>query len=568
MNIGIPIKKQVLFLYKKLFLFLLLWYNLNMSNDKFTREQLNNLDKDFLITMMLKMQDQISEQTVAIQNLTEQIAIMNTKTFGKKSEKFQIDADQLNFFTEIFNEAESLIDGQLSIEPSMDEVIVPAHKRRKRKGKIDEDLMDLDTKIIEHTLTDEELSGYFPEGYKRLPDEVYKKLELIPAVFEVHEHHIAVYKGKNGKIVKAEHPKEMLNGSIATPSIVSAVIHGKYTNAVPLYRQEQEFARNDVNISRQTMANWVITSAERYISLVYDRMKEELLKSPVIHADETPVMVSKDGREGMHKNYMWVYRSGSMCKANQAVLYDYQKTRKADAPREFLADFDGKLVCDGYQVYHTLEKRDDTGFKVAGCWAHARRPFAQVYKSLGEEKAAGTVAAEALVQIQNIYHTDNGLQKLPLSQRKVRRKTLVKPLVDTFFKWCRNSAGRVPPSSETADSIKYCMNQEKYLRVFLEDPQIPLDNNLAEQAIRPFCVGKKNWKLIDTVHGAQASAILYSIVETAKANDLNIYNYFKHLLTEIPKHMDDTDLGFLDSMLPWSKKLPAECRKKKKTKSK
>ena len=539
-----------------------------MSNDKFTREQLNNLDKDFLITMMLKMQDQISEQTVAIQNLTEQIAIMNTKTFGKKSEKFQIDADQLNFFTEIFNEAESLIDGQLSIEPSMDEVIVPAHKRRKRKGKIDEDLMDLDTKIIEHTLTDEELSGYFPEGYKRLPDEVYKKLELIPAVFEVHEHHIAVYKGKNGKIVKAEHPKEMLNGSIATPSIVSAVIHGKYTNAVPLYRQEQEFARNDVNISRQTMANWVITSAERYISLVYDRMKEELLKSPVIHADETPVMVSKDGREGMHKNYMWVYRSGSMCKANQAVLYDYQKTRKADAPRDFLADFDGKLVCDGYQVYHTLEKRDDTGFKVAGCWAHARRPFAQVYKSLGEEKAAGTVAAEALVQIQNIYHTDNGLQKLPLSQRKVRRKTLVKPLVDTFFKWCRNSAGRVPPSSETADSIKYCMNQEKYLRVFLEDPQIPLDNNLAEQAIRPFCVGKKNWKLIDTVHGAQASAILYSIVETAKANDLNIYNYFKHLLTEIPKHMDDTDLGFLDSMLPWSKKLPAECRKKKKTKSK
>ena len=539
-----------------------------MSNDKFTREQLNNLDKDFLITMMLKMQDQISEQTVAIQNLTEQIAIMNTKTFGKKSEKFQIDADQLNFFTEIFNEAESLIDGQLSIEPSMDEVIVPAHKRRKRKGKIDEDLMDLDTKIIEHTLTDEELSGYFPEGYKRLPDEVYKKLELIPAVFEVHEHHIAVYKGKNGKIVKAEHPKEMLNGSIATPSIVSAVIHGKYTNAVPLYRQEQEFARNDVNISRQTMANWVITSAERYISLVYDRMKEELLKSPVIHADETPVMISKDGREGMHKNYMWVYRSGSMCKANQAVLYDYQKTRKADAPREFLADFDGKLVCDGYQVYHTLEKRDDTGFKVAGCWAHARRPFAQVYKSLGEEKAAGTVAAEALVQIQNIYHTDNGLQKLPLSQRKVRRKTLVKPLVDTFFKWCRNSAGRVPPSSETADSIKYCMNQEKYLRVFLEDPQIPLDNNLAEQAIRPFCVGKKNWKLIDTVHGAQASAILYSIVETAKANDLNIYNYFKHLLTEIPKHMDDTDLGFLDSMLPWSKKLPAECRKKKKTKSK
>lgn len=539
-----------------------------MSRDKLTREQLNNLDKDILITLFLDMQDRIAEQTAAIQNLTEQIAVMNTKAFGKKSEKIQFDADQLNFFTEIFNEAESLMEGQISLEPAVEEVIVPAHKRRKRKGKLDEDLMDFDSKVIEHTLTDDQLAELFPDGYSRLPDEVYRKLELIPAVFEVHEHHIAVYKGKNGKIVKADHPKEMLNGSIATPSLVAAVIHGKYTNAVPLYRQEQEFARNDVNISRQTMAGWVIKTAERYISLVYDRMKEELIKSPVLHADETPVMVTKDGREGMHKNYMWVYRSGSMCKANQAVLYDYQKTRKADAPQEFLTGFEGKLVCDGYQVYHTLENRDDTAFKVAGCWAHARRPFAQIYKSLGEKKAVGTVAAEALVQIQNIYHTDNQLLKLPPSERKKRRKSLVKPLVDSFFDWCRSSIDRVPPSSETADGINYCINQEKYLRTFLDDPYIPLDNNLAEQAIRPFCVGKKNWKLIDTVHGAEASAILYSIVETAKANDLNIYQYFKYLLTEIPKYMDNTDLCFIDSMLPWSKQLPAECRKKNKTKSK
>ena len=502
-----------------------------MKKDKLTREQLNSLDKDILITLLLGMQDQLAQQTLAIEKLTEQIAIMNSKTYGKKSEKIQLDENQLNFFAEILNEAESLLDGQISIESSVDEVIVPAHKRRKRKGKLNEDLMDFESKVIEHTLSDAELAEHFPEGYRRLPNEVYRKLELIPAVFEVQEHHIAVYKGKNGKVVKADHPKEMLNGSIATPSLVSAVIHGKYTNAVPLYRQEQEFARNDVNISRQTMANWVITTAERYISLVYDRMKEEILKSPVIHADETPVMVTKDGREGMHKNYMWVYRSGNMCRTQQAILYDYQKTRKADAPYEFLLGFAGKLVCDGYQVYHTLENREDTKFEVAGCWAHARRPFAQVYKSLGEEKARGTVAAEALVQIQNIYHTDNQLLKLQPSERKKRRKSLVKPLVDSFFDWCRNSHDRVPPSSETADGIKYCIKQEKYLRVFLDDPHIPLDNNLAEQAIRPFCVGKKNWKLIDTVHGAKASAILYSIVETAKANDLNIYQYFKHLLT-------------------------------------
>lgn len=538
-----------------------------MGKEKLTREQLNSLDKDILITLLLGMQDQLAQQTAATEKLTEQIALMNTRSFARKSEKCLTDDSQLSCFAEIFNEIESLVTEQTSMEPALEEVVVPAHKRRKAKGKLEEDLKDFPVKIVEHTLSEEELAECFPEGYKRLPDEVYKKLELIPAVFEVHEHHIAVYKGKNGNIVRADHPKEMLDHSIATPSLVSAIINSKYTNALPLYRQEQEFARNDVNISRQTMANWVMIAAERYISLLYDRMKEEIIKSSVIHADETPVMVTKDGREGMHKSYMWVYRSGSMCKANQAVLYEYQKTRKADAPGDFLKGFEGKLVCDGYQVYHTLENRTDTGFEAAGCWAHARRPFAEIVKSLGAEKASGTMAAEALMQIQAIYHADNLLLKLPPSERKKRRKLLVKPMVDGYFDWCREVQEKLTPSSETAKGIRYSLNQEKYLRVFLTDPQIPMDNNLAEQAIRPFCVGKKNWKLIDTVHGAQASAILYSIVETAKANGLNIYQYFRHLLTVIPQHMEDTTLDFLDDLLPWSKNLPEICRKKKKSES-
>ena len=559
--------KSLSFHKKRLFLLQQIWYNLSMNNDKLTREQLNSLDKDILVTLFLSMQDQLAQQTAAIEKLTEQIQLMNTRSFARKSEKHLTDSEQLSYFDEIFNEIEELVSDQTSMEPALETVIVPSHTRRKRKGKQEADLADFPVKVVEHTLTEEELKEHFPDGYGRLPDEIYKKLELIPAVFEVHEHHIAVYKGKNGKIVRANHPKEMLEHSIATPSLVSSIINSKYTNAMPLYRQEQEFARNDVNISRQTMANWVMVTAERYISLLYDRLKEEIMKSHVIHADETPVVVTKDGREGIHKSYMWVYRSGSMCKANPAVLYEYQKTRKADAPGEFLKGFKGKLVCDGYQVYHTLEGRQDTEFEAAGCWTHARRPFAQIVKSLGEEKAVGTVAAEALMQIQAIYHADNLLQKLPLSERKKRRKLLVKPLVDGYFSWCREMEGKLPPSSETAKGIRYSLNQEKYLRVFLTDGQIPLDNNLAEQAIRPFCIGKKNWKLIDTVHGAQASAILYSIVETAKANELNIYQYFRHLLTVIPQHMEDTNLDFLENLLPWSENLPEICRKKKTTES-
>ena len=552
--------------------------------EKLTFEQVNNFTKEELVSLFMETQEQLlksieqhealqhqlnkdsdamKQMSIQIEKLTEQIMLMNSRQFGKKSERYLTSSEQLTMLDFGFNEAEATIQGQLINEPDINTVIVPEHKRRKRTGKREEDLSGFPVTIVEHNLSEEELQEKFPKGYDRLPDEVYKKLELHPATFEVKEHHIAVYKGRNGEIAKAKHPKEMLNNSIATPSLVAAVINGKYVNAVPLYRQEQEYKRNDVNISRQVMANWVITTAERYISLVYDRIKKDLLNSPVIHADETPVTVVRDGREGIHKSYMWVYRTGDRCKAVTAILYDYQKTRKAEAPKEFLKDFSGKLVCDGYQVYHTLEKQDDVNFTVAGCWTHARRPFAEIVKSLGEDKAHGTVAYEALVQIQNIYHTDNALQKLPPSARKKKRKVLVKPLVDGFFEWIKASYMTIPPNSATAKGLQYCLNQEKYLRVFLSDPELPLDNNIAEQAIRPFCVGKKNWNIIDTLNGAEASAILYSIVETAKANNLNIYEYLKHLLTEIPKHMDEHNQDFLEEMLPWSRCLPEQCRKKK-----
>ena len=165
--------------------------------------------------------------------------------------------------------------------------------------------------------------------------------------------------------------------------------------------------------------------------------------------------------------------------------------------------------------------------------------------------------------IDMIYHADKKLKDLNISERQEKREIIVKPLVDNFFKWCKEGQLKIAPNSATAKAIKYCINQEQYLRVFLRDGAIPLDNNIAEQAIRPFCVGKKNWKIIDTINGAKASAIVYSLVETAKANELNIYQYLKLLLTEIPKHMEDSDLNFIESLMPWSKELPDICRKKK-----
>ena len=471
--------------------------------EMFSREQLNTLDKDMLVSLFLSLQEQLSLQNgniealkAHIERLTEQIALMNSKKFGKSTEKnlSNIDEEQINFFADILNEPEFHLRNLYVSEPDMDSVIIPEHKRKKRKGKREEDLEGFPVVVVEHTLTEDELAVAFPDGYTQLPDEVYKKLELIPATCEVHEHHIAVYKGKDETILKANHPKEMLNNSIGTPSLVAGIMNHKYTNAVPLYRQEQEFARNDVNISRQVMSNWIITTAERYLSLIYDKLKEELIKNPVLHADETPVMVSKDGREGMHKNHIWVYRTGALNKEKPVILYDYQKNRNIEASKNVLADFEGKLVCDGYQVYHSLEKEDDISFVVAGCWAHARRKFADIVKSLGKEKAKGTLAYEGILLIDTIYHADNRLKELTPEERLEKREMLVKPLVEAFFKWCKEGNDKLVSNSATADGIKYCLNQEKYLRVFLTDGAIPLDNNSAERAIRPFCVGKKNWK--------------------------------------------------------------------------
>jgi len=529
-----------------------------------TREQLNRVDKDVLITMILSMAQQLAEQTelikllkLEVESLSEKLSLSNTRQFAPSTEA-GLTEEQLSIYDMGFNEAEALTEGPVPEEAEMEEVV--SYKRKKKAGKRNEDLEGFPVEEIIHPIEEDRLAQLFPDGYTNLPDEVYRKLEMIPSTFKVIEHHLKVYKGKDGRIIRADHPKEMIDNSIATPSLVAAIINAKYINALPLYRQEQEYKRNGVSISRQTMANWCILSAERYLSLMTDRLKKELLLSHVVHADETPVIVKKDGREGSHKNYMWVYRSGEICSANPVVIYDYQRTRKADAPREMLNGFEGKLVCDGYQVYHGIEN-DTGGLTVAGCWTHARRPFAEVVKSLGKEKAKNTAAYEALLQIEQIYRKDNELLKLTPKERKRKRRLLVKPLVNGFFDWCREEKDRLRSAGKTREGITYCLNQEKYLRVFLTDPEVPLDNNPAERAIRPFCVGKKNWILIDTIKGAEASAVLYSLAETAKANDLKPYNYFKHLLTEIPKHMDDTNLEFLEDLLPWSDRLPDDCRK-------
>lgn len=298
-----------------------------------------------------------------------------------------------------------------------------------------------------------------------------------------------------------------------------------------------------------------------------ERLHQELLNEHVVQADETVVKVSKDGRPAGSDSRMWVYRSGEYNTETPVVLFDYRKTRSGDNPIEFLKGFTGYLECDGFSGYRKMNRLVDE-VSIACCWAHARRDFADAVKAYGEKKSGvqDTLAYRALEKIARIYLLDEKFKKLSPDERKKRRQTTVKPRVDAFFAWVKEHQNDVLAKGLTGTGFSYCLNSEKYLRVFLDDGLIPIDNSAAERAVRPFTVGRKNWQLIDTVNGAQASAIVYSIVETAKANNLKPYEYLRHLLTEIPKHMNDnsSELSFLDDLLPWSLSIPEACRKKEK----
>ena len=535
---------------------------------KYTEEQLNSVDKSFLIQLLLQQQEQLEAITKELhasnekmQLLMEQVILGKQNRFGRSSEKMedtsQICFREVNGTIVFFNEAEAVCDLNAA-EPEDLELKSP--KQPKRKGKKEADLSGLPVRRIDHYLSAEELEAEFGvRGWKQLPDAISRKYHFVPAKVEVEEHHIGVYASKTDEhMVKADHPKTLLHGSLVSPSLGAAIINGKYVNAVPLYRLEQEFQRYGLQITRQNMANWCIRLAEEYLSILYDYLHKELYFYHVIQADETPVLVNHDGRKAGSKSWMWVYRSGHLYQKRQIVLYEYQQTRNASHPREFLKGYDGICVTDGYQVYHTLEKELEE-LTIAGCWVHCRRRFDEALKLIPKSYQKESNTFLLMKQIQAIYREEGKLKDLSSDERLKQRQAVIKPLVDAFFAYLKTI--NVSKKDKFGDAVGYALNQEKYLRVFLTDGDVPIDNNASERAIRGFCIGKKNWQMIDTIHGAKSSAIIYSIVETAKANNLKPFDYVQHLLEEISKHMNDKDCSFLEDLLPWSEKLPAGIRK-------
>lgn len=353
-------------------------------------------------------------------------------------------------------------------------------------------------------------------------------------------------------------PRPVLKGSLASPSAIAYIMSQKYVDSMPLYRQEQQLSRLGIELSRQTMANWVLYGANKWLNLLYDRMHHHLLNHEVLHADETSLQVlNEPGRAAQTSSYMWLYRTGK--EGPPIVLYDYQKTRAGSNPTQFLSGFKGYLQVDGYSGYNLV--KDVT---LVGCWAHARRKFDEALKALPDKKrSAPVVAKEGLDFCNRLFTIEKKLSKVSYEKRYKERLVHSTPILDAFLAWLNDQAVKALPKSAFGQAVTYCLNQWDKLVAFLKDGRLELDNNRAERSIKPFVIGRKNFLFSNTPRGAKASAIIYSMVETAKENDLNPFAYLTYLFEELP-NINVEHPHALDELLPWSANIPNNCRVKTK----
>ena len=540
---------------------------------KFTPDELNIMDHETKNEIICQMQNRLDKLETDYENLMEQICLANQQRFGRHTEKLEDIAGQLSFF----NEAEANCD-ETALEPTIEEVVdgmLQKPRRPKKKGQREEDLKDFPQEEVPHDVSQKQLTDTYGEGnYKSMPDEIFWQLRFEPARWIAEKHIVKVYVGTDGlhqdEFLRGDHPATLFRGSIATPSLEAAIINTKYVNCNPLDRISREFQTNGLNLSKQTMSNWTVWSAERYFLPVYNLMKQKQLAAHVNQSDETPVEVIHDGRSAGSQSYMWVHITGELSPVPKVIVYEYQKTRHSDHPKEYYKDFKGILMTDGLSQYHKTARELD-GLTNANCFTHARRDYADAVKAIGKgnaEAIRSSIGYKALTRIGAIYKLEGALKDLSPEERLKERQTSIKPLVEEYFAWVKQVLAdkTALPKGKAAQGLQYSINQEEYLKVFLTDGEVPIDNSASERALRNFTVGRKNWVTINTVRGAQASAIIYSITETARANDLNVYYYIKYLLSGLPSLIDkkgNIEKSMLEPLMPWSKTLPADCYSKR-----
>lgn len=482
----------------------------------------------------------------------EQLKLSRQKQFGQSSESSKHDdLEQLN----LFNEAEA------ERQPIAPEPDVEAISYQRKKGKRGENIKHLPVEVIEYKLPEAEADcPACGEQLHIMSKEIRKELTIIPAKVKVLEHVRYVYSCRSCEkneietpVITTPAPKALLPKSMVSAQLLAYIMSQKFVNAMPLYRQEQEFKRLGVVLSRQNLSNWIIKGAA-LLTPILEQLKQELLKSPLLHSDETTLEVlCEPGRLAQTKSYMWVYRT-SRDAPKPIVLYDYQEGRSGQFAKQYLSGFSGYLHTDGWQGYQQLEAH---GVTLCGCWAHARRKFNEALIGNGN-KSDKTDSPEAvgLSYCNQLFDVEKRAEKLSPEERYNFRQQEAKPIIEAFFAWVTTYIDKTLPQSLLGKALTYAQNQKKYLIVFLSDGRIELSNNRAERSIKPFVIGRKNWLFCNTPGGAKSSATIYSLIQTAIENGLNPQAYLEYVFKQIQQH----DNKYIDKLLPWASDIPLNCK--------
>ncbi len=512
--------------------------------------RIENVAKDEKISALII---EIERMKILLARYQEHLRLAQKRLFGTSSEG-RVHEDQLDLG--IFNEAETIAE---SPTPTPNAATPPpTHPRTKGKGKRKEFYEGIPTRQVIHDLPAEEqicpdCGGPLHECGQEV---VRREVEVIPATVTAIEHIQKVYACRNCErnsnadsqpMMKAPVPAPVIPGSgVASPSLLSYVLCNKFVLGLPFYRQQQELERLGIHLSRQTMGNWSIYTATHWLALMYSMLRSFLLKEPILHGDETTTQVIKeDGRTAAQKSYMWVYSSGKYAE-KPIVLFEYTTTREGRHPLAFLSGFKGFLHTDGYAGYAKLTEQ---GVLLIRCWAHVRRKFDEALKALPKNEQAGSPAnvgldyCNRLFRLEEVYDEEN----ISLEERAKRREAESKPIAEAFFDWVKSAIAQTVSGNKLFAALQYASNQKDTLMNVFLDARLELSNNRAERAIRPFAVGRKNWLFFFSGKGASASAIVYSIIETALANGLVPYLYLEFLFRTLP----NTSPEQYGDCLPW-----------------
>ncbi|HHJ81086.1 MAG TPA: IS66 family transposase [Candidatus Tenderia electrophaga] len=484
-----------------------------------------------------QLQAENHQYKAQVLTLQEQLNLALARRYAASSEK--IAANQLR----LFDEAEVEVATEQAEEILSESITIKAHTRKTRGRKA------LPTTLprVEFVYELDPNARVCPHDGQiliEIGEVTSEQLDIVPTKIQVLRHIRKKYACACGQCIRtAALPAQPIPKSLASPCLLAHITISKYQDALPLYRQETILQRIGVDIPRATLANWMI-KVGTLIQPLINLLRDQLLIYDIIQMDESTVQVlNEPNKTAQSKSYLWVQRGGSP--ETPTILFDYDPSRSQAVPKRLLEGFKGYLQTDGYDGYNAAVIRGKLTH--IGCWAHARRKFSEAVKAQGKNKKKGK-AHRGLALIQQLYKIEKQARTLTATERATYRTHHAQPVLDKLRDWLDQSLPQVPPKTTVGKALNYLHNEWEKLIVYIDDGRLMIDNNGAENAIRPFVIGRKNWLFSHSVNGVNASANLYSLIETAKANGLEPYAYLRNVFTELPSAASVEDI---EALLPW-----------------